>query len=103
MHLDKLNLISDQILNFTVMLHVSSESGRLTREKMAQIYGPVETADIYFCGPKPMREALAKGHPKRRFHFEEFEIRTGIGLQRLGRHIWSKYLKPRVDALSSRK
>ncbi len=43
---------------------------------------------IAFCGPKAMRTALmgdlkALGYPRGQFHYEEFEMRSGLGVRRL--------------------
>jgi len=47
-----------------------------------------QTSDLHvsFCGPAPMRRQLKKdftglGVSRRRFHYEEFEIRSGIGFR----------------------
>ncbi len=47
--------------------------------------GPLNKCVAYYCGPKALRETLkeglqAKGLPSRQFKFEEFEIRSGIGI-----------------------
>ena len=54
---------------------------------------PLDALQVYFCGPKTMRQTLSKelkvrGLRPASFHFEEFEIRSGIG----GRKIATKIL-----------
>jgi predicted ferric reductase len=44
-----------------VHLVVTSESGRLTAERIAAAVGRVDDVDIYLCGPEPMTTGLAAG------------------------------------------
>ncbi len=88
-HLDKLEAIAHKVKNFKVILVVSNEHNRLTAERIAHELGTqLKSAHAYFCGPTTMREALrvglmARGLRRSRFHYEEFEMRQGIGLTRL--------------------
>lgn len=41
-----------------------------------------ENAFVAFCGPNALRQEIGKGISKRRFHYEEFEIRTGLPYSR---------------------
>ena len=55
----------------------SLTGGKLTAERVSEVVSPGEPFDVYFCGPKPMREALKKGlrsSAVRRVHCEEFEF-----------------------------
>jgi hypothetical protein len=60
---------------------------RLTAATIAQsINAPVSEISAEFCWPKPMRGTLQRDFQalslrRSRFHFEEFEIRSGIGLR----------------------
>lgn len=71
-------------------LHVveSGTRGRLTAADVsAAVDGALGKTRVAFCGPKEMREALRRdlgqmGLPAGRFVFEEFEIRSGIGLRK---------------------
>ncbi|MFT5870567.1 MAG: putative ferric reductase [Paracoccaceae bacterium] len=62
---------------------------RLTPAAIQQITGvDLAKSKVYFCGPTLMRKSMRDGLitlgvSTRRFHFEELEIRTGIGLRRL--------------------
>lgn len=75
--------------NFRLHLIESRTDGRLDAERIANTAGtPIPDAAIYFCGPEGMRRDLlvglgAQGMARRRFHFEVFEIRSGLGLRRL--------------------
>jgi predicted ferric reductase len=40
---------------------VTSESGRLTAERIAAAVGRLEDVDVYLCGPEPMTAGLAAG------------------------------------------
>jgi predicted ferric reductase len=88
-HLDELRALAEAKPNFTLLLHTSSSMGRASAESILAATG-LETADltVAFCGPKPMRQALIEdfrrlGVTGRRFKFEEFEIRTGVGLRKI--------------------
>ena len=71
-------------------LHVveSGTRGRLTAAEIAAAVGePLGKIRVAFCGPKAMREGLrqdlqALGLPAGRFVYEEFEIRSGVGLRK---------------------
>ena len=86
-HLDTLEAIAAANDGFNLVLVESGKAPRLTAATIAQsIEAPVPEISAAFCGPKPMRETLqrdfqALGLRRSRFHFEEFEIRSGIGLR----------------------
>ncbi|MGB0844812.1 MAG: ferredoxin reductase family protein [Alphaproteobacteria bacterium] len=92
-HVAELQRIADQNPNFTLVLHESQVSKRLTAKGLmataqSQLAVPPQKMQVYFCGPKSMRKTLITGLAKlgvakRRVHFEEFEIRSGIGLRAL--------------------
>lgn len=87
-HLDELQALAEKP-NFNLYLVCSQTSGRLTIERIADaIDFSFSDADAYYCGPELMRTSLQKGMAARgmsraRFHYEEFEIRSGIGLRYL--------------------
>jgi predicted ferric reductase len=65
--------------NLRVHLIDSKEQGHLTAEKIKEKLNTASPVDIYFCGPKPMRESLSKGFKSsgvqvQGFHFEEFKF-----------------------------
>ena len=67
--------------NFSFVLHDSSVDGRLDAAKLAtgSAIDPTE-ADLWFCGPPPLREAIVKGlkdlgKRPRRVEFEQFQFR----------------------------
>jgi len=86
-HLDTLEAIAAANDGFNLVLVESGKAPRLTAATIAlSIEAPVPEISAAFCGPKPMRETLqrdfqALGLRRSRFHFEEFEIRSGIGLR----------------------
>ncbi|MEO1495238.1 MAG: ferredoxin reductase family protein, partial [Pseudomonadota bacterium] len=88
--------LADHKPNFDVTLWQSSKRGRLTPENVVELMGPdISEAHVFFCGPVEMRRALVEklqrsGLPRRRIHYEQFEIRTGIGLKRLLGWLWSR-------------
>ncbi len=81
----------------TLHLCVSSEGSRLTPEAIAD-QADMASAKVWFCGPAPMRRSLydalsRRGLSQSRFHYEEFEFRTGIGLKRLARALEGQLAK----------
>lgn len=67
--------------NFSFVLHDSAEDGRLDAAKLAagSAIDPGD-ADLWFCGPPPLREAIVKGLKElgkkpRRVEFEQFQFR----------------------------
>ena len=88
-HLDELRALQQQHHNFHLHLIETTKTGRLTVGRIVEaLDSPLQTCRASFCGPKPMREQLkrdltAKGLPGGAFMFEEFEIRSGLGLRKL--------------------
>ncbi len=82
--------------NFRLHVIASERDGRLTAARIAEtVAAPLRDAEIFFCGPVSMRRQLAHdfraaGVPAKRFHFEEFEIRTGIGLTALAHWVMGR-------------
>lgn len=88
-HLDELEALAKTKHNLSLHLMFSSENKRLSADI---IEGSCEIdltqAKVSFCGPVALRESLQAGLRRygvgpRRFQYEEFEFRTGIGLKRL--------------------
>ncbi len=103
-HLDELNLIALSDPRFTVHLVDSTAGDRLTAERIAETASLVD-AQVHFCGPKGMRETLRTGLCERGlrsscFHYEMFEIRSGLGLRRLAQ--WLVSLPPSFGVFSSK-
>lgn len=99
-HLDELKKVARRLPNFTLQLHVSQQMGRLDVETIAKSVSELSTAKVYFCGPKAMRMSLVTGLGKlgvssRQFHFEEFEIRSGIGLRKLANWLLKRTIELR--------
>ena len=88
-HLAELQQRAAQVDNFKLHIVESSQGERLTTPYITErVTSDVSKAHVYFCGPADMRESLKNqftriGLPKRRFHYEEFEIRSGLGLRKL--------------------
>lgn len=66
--------------NFRVHLYDSSKIGFLTAAEVAKHMSKDVSVDVYFCGPKPMRESLRKGFETgnlkvNALYFEEFQFR----------------------------
>ncbi len=85
-HLDELEVAARSHDRLKLHLIESRTGDRLDADAIAALSGvDLRQARVYFCGPKPMRESLRRqligvGLPAGRFHNEEFEIRSGIGL-----------------------
>lgn len=77
--IDRLNAAASRVEGLNVHLHVSSEDGRMTAERLAAAADPVG-ASLWFCGPVQLRHAVLAGlkeiekKPKS-VHFERFEFR----------------------------
>lgn len=88
-HLEELQSLAAQKQNITLHIHSSTTDGRADAETLLKITGlAAERLTVSFCGPKAMRQSLKDGFAKegvggRRFKYEEFEIRTGVGLRKL--------------------
>ena len=98
-HLDELEALAERLPNLTLTLHASHELGRATADTILQAT-KLDPADlsIAFCGPEPMRKALtegfaARGVSVRKLRYEEFEIRSGIGLTALAAYLTDR-MKP---------
>ncbi len=80
--------IASRVENFDFTLIVSKEGKRLSAEQIVEELSEsqgIRDAHVYFCGPEKMREILRHGLVKRglrrsHFHFEEFEMRAGVGI-----------------------
>ena len=100
-HLGELTALADELPNFTLVLHASEASGRATADTILGSTGlDVSSLSIAFCGPEAMRKALSKGFaargvPVRNIRYEEFEIRSGIGLRALAAHLLDRMARPR--------
>lgn len=100
-HLQELAALADKLPNFTLMLHASEDAGRATADAILETTKlDASNLSIAFCGPEPMRRALSKGFaargvPLRRFRYEEFEIRSGIGLKALAAYLLDRTNSPR--------
>ncbi|WP_299724929.1 ferric reductase-like transmembrane domain-containing protein [uncultured Tateyamaria sp.] len=88
-HLVELEEIAKAKPNLTLHLIAPHEGQRLSANVIAErVQGNLSGVKLSFCGPVALRKALQSGLGKygvsaRRFHFEEFEFRTGIGLKSL--------------------
>jgi len=96
-HLDELQATADANPNLTLILRETATEGRLDAAAVAGIAGDLKGKHVLYCGPAALRDALGKGlraHglSARRFHYELFEIRTGIGMKRLLNHLTRRAL-----------
>lgn len=88
-HLDDLQALAAKRPNLHLHFIASQQDGRLTAKRIIdEVGGDMSKVSVSFCGPVEMRRTLQQqfkeaGLPGRRFHFEEFEIRSGLGLRRL--------------------
>lgn len=92
----ELERLAEEVDTLELIIVNSAEGIRLTSDRIvSDLGGDVANAHVFFCGPVPMRRALKsglvlKGLKASRFHFEEFEMRTGIGLQALAVWLWDR-------------
>ncbi len=72
---------AQEVANFSFSLHDSAVAGRIDAEKLAGgTPFDLNGADLWFCGPPPLREAIVAGLRKtgrklRRVEYERFEFR----------------------------
>ncbi|WP_422023314.1 ferric reductase-like transmembrane domain-containing protein [Roseibium sp.] len=104
----ELERLAEEVDTLELIIVNSAEGIRLTADRIvSDLGGDVANAHVFFCGPVPMRKALKsglvlKGLKASRFHFEEFEMRTGIGLQALAVWLWDRGIYE-VEKRASRK
>ena len=95
-HIDEIEARARSLPNLELVLWESDIQPRLSSADIAaHMADDLRTTHTHFCGPAPMREALrnglhAAGLPRGRFHAEAFEMRTGIGIERLLRALLSR-------------
>lgn len=89
-HLAEVEALAAARPNLHLHVVASAEGQRLSPEMMADVVGVdvLAASKVSFCGPVGLRRSLQKALPRygvsaRRFHYEEFEFRTGVGLKRL--------------------
>ncbi len=92
----ELEKIAEEVSGLELTIVNSAEGVRLTPDRVAtDLDGDLSQAHVFFCGPVAMRKALRrglvlKGLRASRFHFEEFQMRTGIGLSTLAEWLWDR-------------
>lgn len=95
-HLDEIETSAAQLPNLDLHIIDSSHSDRLTAARIVEMTGSsIKKSSAFFCGPETMRNTLirdlvALGLRKSRFHYEEFEIRSGIGIRKLLAYVLRK-------------
>lgn len=99
-HLSELEAIAHLDAEFHLHFVDSSAGDRLTAHHISCALNENLTgAQAYFCGPAPMRNTLRAGLRRNglrssAFHFEEFEIRSGIGLRRMVLWLGARLKRP---------
>ena len=95
-HLDEVEARAAQLPNLNLHIIDSSHMGRLTAATISEKIGSeLRKSCAFFCGPEVMRNALmrdlqAHGLRRSRFNYEEFEIRSGIGIRKLLAYFFRK-------------
>lgn len=84
-HLDEVKRLT-QTTGVTLHLIDSQVRARLSADEVLPYMEDASATQVYYCGPKNLRQMLQStlnqnGLRHGRFHFEEFEIRSGIGLR----------------------
>lgn len=102
-HLDEVEAMAAAKPNLHLHVIASAEGTRLSAALIADRVGAVQlgSAKVSFCGPVGLRRSLQHGLSHygvtgRRFHFEEFEFRTGVGMKRLA--VWVLRTRRRTAA-----
>ena len=94
-HLPELEALAANDPNLTLIVHETSTKGRVDASTITALNPDLTKTHVLFCGPTPMRKALGDGLRRHglgpsRYHYEAFEIRTGIGLRRLAGILWER-------------
>lgn len=104
-HIDELEALAAKHNNFTLVLRETASEGRLTPADVASLAGDLKKTHVLYCGPSTLRQSIwnelkGQGLSARRFHYERFEIRTGIGMETLFRKILDRAvtIKNNADA-----
>lgn len=99
-HLAELKALAESKANLTLHIHASESMGRATAESLLKTASiSADNLTVAFCGPKAMRQSLKEGFAKegvsaRHFKYEEFEIRTGVGLSKLAAKLLDRVSLP---------
>ena len=94
-HLAELEQLAKQCPKFNLHLCDSSQGNRITLKRIKEsISFDLNKASISFCGPTKLRKTLqdwfkSESVPARSFHYEVFEIRSGIGINPIVKWILS--------------
>lgn len=97
-HLAELEAVAEHNENFQLVLRETSSEGRLTPADIAKYADNLKKTHVLYCGPSALRQAIwqglkGQGLSARRFHYERFEIRTGIGMEYLFKKILDRATK----------
>ena len=90
-HMPELKALALTKPNLNLHVLESSAGRRLSADLLAETVGTrLADAKISFCGPSPLRQSLQTGLRRhgvtaRNFQYEEFEFRTGVGLEPFAR------------------
>ena len=98
-HLEELEALAANSPRLTLHVVASNEGARLTADAIQQALGSIDGHRALFCGPEGMRKGFKAGLAKhgiwgRNFAYEEFEIRSGIGLRALFSFLVRRFIKP---------
>ncbi|MFY0595540.1 MAG: ferric reductase-like transmembrane domain-containing protein [Cognatishimia sp.] len=99
-HLEELKALAAVKPKLTLHIHSSATDGRADADSILAITDQsAESLTVAFCGPKQMRQALKEGFAKngvtgRKFKYEEFEIRTGVGLRKFANLLFNRIAIP---------
>ncbi len=97
MYIDVLESIANTMDQFETVLVISGRDKRLTAARINnELSSSIGTHEVYFCGPSTMRESLKSdlttlGLKRGSFHYEEFEIRSGIGVRKVLSWLLNRY------------
>lgn len=84
-HLTQLKQRCEHLDNLSLVLIDTMQSDRLNAQQVAQHSPQLAACEVYYCGPSALRDTLQRdlnllGLKHRHFHYEVFELRTGIDL-----------------------
>lgn len=97
-HLAALEEIAFKKPNFTLHIKASQDGARFQMHELQECLGDYgKNTHVYSCGPDGLRNAVqaslsAWSHSARKFHYEAFEIRSGIGIRKFVGWIAPKFM-----------
>jgi len=96
-HLQRLKQYCEPLENVTLCLIDTLQTSRLSTEQIVDHHPQsLPECEVYYCGPTAMRDSLRgglnqQGLKHRYFHYEAFELRTGVNLSTIAKFLQKSF------------